>query len=195
MDVVEHIENLFRVYGSRRYESTRGGPVNALAHALQCAQLAEWANAEVTLVAAALLHDIGHLSDGNLSDDLKDDRHEVRPWPLLRENFGLAVAEPVRLHVDAKRYLVTKLPQYAAGLSPASVHSLALQGGPMSPQEIEEFDALPYARQAVALRRWDDLAKVPGKATLPLNYYLAMLDDLRQSLPGARHHGALSVMA
>jgi phosphonate degradation associated HDIG domain protein len=195
MDVVRHIETLFRTHGNRRYDGARGEPVSALAHALQCAQLAEWAHAEPTLVAAALLHDIGHFSDGDLSDDLTDDRHEVRPLPLLREHFGMAVAEPVRLHVDAKRYLVATLPEYAASLSPASVHSLALQGGPMSTQEVEDFDALPYARQAVALRRWDDLAKVPGKTTPSLDYYLVMLDELRHGFPGAgvQRIGALDV--
>jgi phosphonate degradation associated HDIG domain protein len=195
MNVVRHIEALFLAHGSRCYEGTRGEPVSALAHALQCAQLAEWADADATLVAAALLHDIGHFNDGNSSDDLQDDRHEVRPLPLLREFFGLAVAEPVRLHVAAKRYLVTTLPGYAGGLTPASAHSLGLQGGPMSAQEVQDFDTLPYARQAVALRRWDDLAKVPGKTTPCLDYYLLMLDELRQDAPTSRYQrtGALDV--
>lgn len=195
MDVVQHIEMLFRTHGSRRYEGAGSEPVSALAHALQCAQLAEWAHAEPSLVAAALLHDMGHFSDDDLRGDLTDDRHEVRPLPLLREHFGMAVAEPVRLHVDAKRYLVTTLPDYAASLTPASVHSLTLQGGPMSAQEVEDFDALPYARQAVALRRWDDLAKVPGKTTPSLAYYLTMLDELRHDAAsgGYQRMGALDV--
>ncbi len=88
-------------------------------------------------------------------------------------------------HVAAKRYLVATLPEYAFSLSPASVRSLSLQGGPMSRQEIEDFDARPYARQAVALRRWDDLAKVQGKTTPLLDYYLLMLNDMRHGFPGA----------
>lgn len=178
MNPIEHIETQFRTYGNRRYGGARGEPVSALAHALQCAQLAEWAHAEPSLVAAALLHDIGHFSDERLVGDLQDDHHEVRALPWLQQHFGVAVAEPVRLHVAAKRYLVAVLPGYATALSTASLHSLTLQGGPMAPHEVAAFDTLPWARQAVALRRWDDLAKVPGKTTPPLDYYLALLEEL-----------------
>jgi predicted HD phosphohydrolase len=88
------------------------------------------------------------------------------------------VTEPIRLHVQAKRYLVSVDAAYFLGLSPASVHSLQLQGGPMSKAESQAFERLPFAREAVQLRRWDDLAKVPGHATPPLDYYLALLQDL-----------------
>lgn len=184
MDCIERIEALFARHGNALYDGARAEPVSALAHALQCAQLAEWAEASTTLVAAALLHDIGHFVDPDHVPDSEDDSHELRAMPLLLEAFGPAVAEPVRLHVAAKRYLVTVSPTYAAQLSPASVHSLMLQGGPMTAVERELFDDQAYASQALALRRWDDLAKEPGRATPSLQYYLGLLEQLRH--PSAR---------
>jgi predicted HD phosphohydrolase len=82
--------------------------------------------------------------------------------------------------VQAKRYLARSEAAYAARLSPASVHSLALQGGPMNEAELSAFEALPHADSAVLLRRWDDLAKEPGRGTPPLGHYLALLEDLLQ---------------
>ncbi len=178
--LVERIEALFEQHGSRLYDDARREPVNALQHALQCAQLAEWAHADATLVAAALLHDVGHFVDSVRDAHDLDDLHEYRALPLLTEGFGPAVTEPIRLHVQAKRYLVATDPGYAATLTPASTCSLALQGGPMSREERRAFEALPFAQQAVMLRRWDDLAKEPGKQTPPLAYYLALLDEVQQ---------------
>lgn len=98
----------------------------------------------------------------------------------LAGGFGAQVLEPIRLHVAAKRYLVSTDAGYFASLSPASVHSLALQGGPMTAGEVAQFEAMPFAMDAVQLRRWDDLAKTPGQATPPLGYYMALLGGLRQ---------------
>lgn len=179
MDLTDRIEQLFDEQGHAPYEGARRESVNALEHALQCAQLAEWAQAGDELVAAALLHDLGHFVEGRLARDDLDDAHEMRAVPLLREAFGAAVVEPVRLHVQAKRFLVAVDPGYAATLSPASRHSLALQGGAMSPGECQLFETLPHAGQAVSLRRWDDLAKQPGKKTPPLAYYLPLLRELQ----------------
>lgn len=175
MDIVERIEILFNAYGHSAYEGHRRESVTALQHALQCAQLAEWAQADDSLVVAALLHDIGHFVESPAASDLFDDVHEMRAVPFLAAAFGPAVVEPVRLHVQAKRYLVATDRSYAATLSPASVHSLALQGGPMCEEECRLFEDLPYALEGVALRRWDDLAKTPGKKTPPLDYYLPLL--------------------
>ena len=180
MTLIERIEALFLQHGAQAYEGARRENVSALAHALQCAQLAEWAHADASLVAAAFLHDIGHfIVVDPYADDL-DDVHELRAVPFLAEGFSASVVEPVRLHVQAKRYLVATDASYAATLSPASQHSLALQGGPMCGDELRFFEDLPFARQAMQLRRWDDLAKVPGKATPPLAYYLALLEEVQQ---------------
>ncbi len=172
------IESLFTQHGSQAYDGSRRESVTALQHALQCAQLAEWAHADDALVAAALLHDLGHFLTPIEGDD-DDDCHETIALPYLAGGFGARVLEPIRLHVAAKRYLVATDAGYLAGLSPASVHSLALQGGPMSAIEVAEFDANPFAMDAVQLRRWDDLAKTPDQATPPLGYYLALLEGLQ----------------
>ncbi len=172
------IELLFQRHGEQVYDGSRREPVTATRHALQCAQLAEWAHADDTLVAAALLHDIGHFIAAE-SDEQVDDRHELQALPFLASRFGPAVLEPIRLHVAAKRYLVATDPAYLCGLSSASVHSLGLQGGAMSADEVRAFEATPFAMEALQLRRWDDLAKLPDQATPSLGYYLALLDDLQ----------------
>ena len=182
MDTVDQIEELFRAHGQRRYEDLREEPVSALAHALQCAQLAEWAAAPDSLVAAALLHDIGHFIPPLPGCDDIDDVHELRALGLLKRAFGAEVIEPVRLHVQAKRYLVAVDAGYAGTLTRASLHTLALQGGAMSADELRWFESLPFSAEAVALRRWDDAAKQPGRRTPPLAHYLEWLPLLRTDL-------------
>ncbi|WP_377158250.1 HD domain-containing protein [Roseateles sp. UC29_93] len=179
MDLIAKIEAVFRRRGHLQYGDERREPVTALEHALRCAQLAEWAHAEHSLVAAALLHDIGQLMDGGSGAPLRDDEHELTALPLLRAGgLGPAVVEPIRLHVAAKRYLVSTDPAYGPGLSDASRHSLALQGGPMNAEERLLFMAHPHASASLQLRRWDDLAKRPGMRTPPLGYYLVLLEEL-----------------
>ncbi|MFY7864880.1 HD domain-containing protein [Roseateles sp.] len=191
MDVVCKVEALFERRGASIYigqSLARRENVSALEHALQCAQLAEWAHADNALVAAALLHDLGQLLDGAPDDALNDDHHEERALGVLAAGgFGPAVLEPIRLHVQAKRYLVSTDEAYAEGLSLASRHSLVLQGGRMTAEERLLFLAEPQASRALQLRRWDDLAKHPGKRTPPLAYYLNLLDDvLRENRQPAR---------
>ena len=191
MDVVCKIEALFKRRGAALYAGAqleRLEPVSALAHALQCAQLAEWADADNTLVAAALLHDLGQLLDGAAEASLHEERHELRALTLLASGgFGSAVLEPIRLHVQAKRYLVASDERYTEGLSDASRYSLSLQGGRMYAEERLLFMAQPHASRALQLRRWDDLAKHPGKRTPGLGHYLNLLDDvLREAQQPAR---------
>lgn len=183
MDIIEQIEEIFRRHGNRCYDGARVEPVSALEHALQCAQLAEWARADTALVAAALLHDIGHLIDTGGCGDAVDDVHELRSVGLLASSFPAAVLEPIRLHVQAKRYLVALDPSYEGQLTPASAHSLCLQGGAFDAAQMHQFEDQPHAEAAVMLRRWDDQAKTPGRRTPPLAYYLNLLEDLRD---GAR---------
>ena len=180
-DILERIEHWFALHGATSYEGARHESVSALNHALQCAQLAESAGADVPLVAAALLHDLGHfvaIADIGEMEDV-DDVHELRGVAVLVRDFPAAVVEPIRLHVAAKRYLTAVETKYVASLSPASVHSLAQQGGPMPAPEAARFEALPFAQDAVRLRRWDDLAKRPGWQTPSLAYYLALADEVR----------------
>jgi len=194
-DRLAAIERLFVQHGERFYDGKRAEPVSALAHALQCAQFAETAQADAALVTAALLHDVGHFLPGIEVDegagpdtDIGDDRHEQRGAGWLAAGFGPAVTEPIRLHVEAKRYLAAADPAYAATLTPASVHSLALQGGPMSIEERRRFAARPFAAEAVQLRRWDDLAKEPGRRTAPLAHFLAVVQ--RAAAHASRQAGA-----
>ena len=152
MTAVETIGGMFAGPGAREH---LGEPVPIGEHMLQAGALAEAAGAEGALVAAALLHDIGHL----LGENEDEDRHGQAGANWLRQWFGDAVTEPVRLHVAAKRYLCAVEPSYFALLSEASVYTLSVQGGPMAEAEAGEFEALPYATDAVAVRRWDDQAK------------------------------------
>lgn len=149
--------------------------MSARAHALQCAQLAEWDDAPPALVAAALLHDIGHFIPPAAGTDAVDDVHELRALGFLAGHFDAPVTEPIRLHVQAKRWLVVADPHYAATLSAGSRHSLTLQGGPMGPDEMRLFQALPWSTAAITLRRWDDRAKQAGRRTPPLDYYLEIV--------------------
>jgi phosphonate degradation associated HDIG domain protein len=170
-DPIALITTLMDGKGLRQYGLTH---INQRAHALQAATLAEAAGYDAALITAALLHDIGHmihdLGEVPAAEGI-DDRHEERGHAFLRQYFGPEVTEPVRLHVAAKRYLCATEPGYARRLSPDSVRSLALQGGPMSADEAAAFDALPHARAAVQLRRFDEAAKVKGLKTPPLPHF------------------------
>jgi [1-hydroxy-2-(trimethylamino)ethyl]phosphonate dioxygenase len=144
-------------------------------HALQAAWLAEKDGRGDAMITAALLHDVGHLVHDLGEDPAEegiDDRHEELGHAWLSRHFGPEVTEPVRLHVAAKRYLCAAEPDYVAKLSPDSVRSLALQGGPMSPGELAAFRALPQAEAAVVLRRYDERAKVEGLETPPVSHFL-----------------------
>jgi gamma-butyrobetaine dioxygenase len=153
MTPTDTIGELFAGPGARDY---LGEPVTIGTHMLQAAALAEAAGADPALVAAALLHDVGHLRH------VADSRHGPAGARWLSRWFGEAVTEPVRLHVAAKRYLCAAEPGYLGLLSAESIRTLAVQGGPMTPDEQAEFAALPHARDAVAVRRWDDAAKDPA---------------------------------
>lgn len=150
--------------------------INQQQHALQAAWLAEREGHDDAMVTAALLHDIGHLVH-KLGDNPAaagvDDQHEELGNAWLIRHFGPEVTEPVRLHVAAKRYLCAVEADYFAKLSPDSVRSLALQGGPMSAEEVAAFEALPHSAEAVQLRRYDEQAKVKGLETPPVAHFMA----------------------
>jgi len=150
---VGQIVELYQRRGGAWYGGER---VSQLDHALQCAALAMRESASAELVAASFLHDIGHLLAPHT------EIHQYLALPFLRPSFGDAVLEPIRLHVDAKRYLCYSEEGYRAGLSEASKRSLGLQGGALDTKQAHEFLQRPFAREAIRLRLWDDLAKVPG---------------------------------
>ena len=122
------------------------------------------------MVVAALLHDVGHFLQPT-DDSYGYHKHDRSGGEWLAQRFGSAVSEPVRLHVAAKRYLCTTEPDYFANLSPASVHSLGKQGGPMSVTDATAFAALPHAKAAMRLRRWDDGGKIDGIAVPDFSHY------------------------
>ena len=172
------IDEIFAAF-HQRGQQTYGERVSMQEHMLQSAYFAEQAGATPTLIAAALLHDIGHLIH-NLGEDIADKGidaiHQAIGAEYLEKYFVPAVAEPARLHVAAKRYLCAVDPQYLAELSPASVQSLGLQGGPFSPAEVKGFESSPFFEDAVQLRRFDDMGKVPEMVTPDLAHYRPFLE-------------------
>ncbi|MBN3818371.1 phosphohydrolase [Paraburkholderia sp. Se-20369] len=178
---LEEIHGLYREHGHVAYS---GEPVTQLEHALQSGLLAEEAGADDALVAAAFLHDLGHLLNRQGETPSArgiDDLHQYYVLPFLRPILPDAVLEPIRLHVDAKRCLCRIDAGYCGSLSPDSVRSLALQGGIFSEAEAGAFLQRPYAEDALRLRRWDDTAKVEGKTTPDLDHYMEIV--VRQMHP------------
>lgn len=175
--VVGQILEAFEKRGSERYGEEA---VTQIQHALQSGQLAVRAKANAQLVTAAILHDIGHiLGKAEMPDDCShnmDDKHESKGYQFLLEHFGAAIADPVRLHVVAKRYLCTKEPDYEAKLSPTSLKSYHDQGGRMSPEEMQRFEAEPYYQEAIRLRHWDDAAKEPSAQTPPMKDFVTFIE-------------------
>jgi phosphonate degradation associated HDIG domain protein len=187
MSPVDAIAELFASAGAADY---LGEPVTVATHLLQSGALAEEAGAPPSLVAAALLHDVGHLRGADArADGIElsgrelmagtDNNHGERgaQW-LASLGFPASVTEPVRLHVAAKRYLCAAEPAYFGQLSEASVYTLAVQGGPMSDAEAREFEREPHAAAAIAVRRWDDQAKDPSAATPGFPHFRALLGGL-----------------
>jgi len=173
---LDDIRSLFAQHGAISYS---GEPVSQLEHALQSGALAEEEGATDELTAAAFLHDLGHLL--NLRGETPtargiDDLHQYFALPFLRPVLPAAVLEPIRLHVDAKRCLCAIDATYFGNLSADSVRSLALQGGVFSDEEAQAFLQQPYAQDALRLRRWDDLAKIAGKATPDIEHFLHVVE-------------------
>jgi [1-hydroxy-2-(trimethylamino)ethyl]phosphonate dioxygenase len=172
-------DEVLKIYGARGAGLYFGERVSITEHGLQAAWFARVESAPEPLVIAALLHDIGHLLEA-VPDDLaewtSDARHEEIGARWLAERFRPEISEPVRLHVPAKRYLCATDSDYFRQLSSASVHTLRLQGGPLSSEETQAFERKPYYREAVRVRRWDDQGKVAGLETPPLEAYLELLN-------------------
>lgn len=177
---LKHIADLLTLRANGQYGLQA---VNQRQHALQAAWVAEQQGCSDSLVAASLLHDIGHLIHelgANAAEAGVDDLHEERGHQFLSRWFGPEVTEPVRLHVAAKRYLCASEPDYFAKLSKESVLSLALQGGPMSSAEVAAFQALPQADSAVQLRRFDEQAKIRDLETPPVSHFLPYVERCLQ---------------
>src|SRR5271170_1999101 len=160
-----HIEDPIDLLNTRGGSAYFGEPVSILEHSLQAAHSAELAAAGPAAISAALLHDLGHMVHG-LDEEIAhrglDGMHEEVAARYLSRWFGDEVTVPILLHVPAKRFLCWQDHAYLQQLSPASLKSLALQGGPMNDEQAADFLRNPFAHAAIALRRWDDEAKEPG---------------------------------
>ena len=185
-EVVGVLAKLFAEQGESEY---LGEAVTQAEHMLQAAACAEAAGASNALVAAALLHDVGHLFEGDdgtgeisgaelMAGTDNRHSHTGADWLASDGWFPEAVTEPVRLHVAAKRYLCAVEPGYFDRLSEASVYTLSVQGGPMDAEEAAEFERGPYAKDAVTLRRWDETAKDPDAQVPGFDHYRALLEAL-----------------
>ena len=178
---IDDICAVFAAKGARMYS---GEPVTQLEHALQTAALAEHAGADAALITAALLHDLGHMLNDQGETPTErgiDDVHQYAALPFLRPTFGDDVLEPIRLHVDAKRYLCATRPGYYDALSLDSKRSLALQGGIYSQADADTFAARIGATRAVELRVWDDSAKTAGAPTPPLAHFVHVMQTARRA--------------
>ena len=181
IQVFQEIEKIFTTGISEEY---LGEDVKLVEHMLQCGDLAKEAGAPDYLVVASLLHDIGHLLVDDAvgaQDSGIDMHHDAVGARWLEERFPSTVSEPVRLHVAAKRYLVTTNHDYLSKLSHASVQTLYMQGGPLNQDEVIEFISREGAEDAVRVRLWDDLAKVRDKPTSTLLEFKSLIDSLARS--------------
>ena len=183
LQFLDRLSTLYRNRGAIQYG---GEAVTQLEHALQAATLAESEGASPSWIIAALLHDVGHLLEIGSTDidkPLYNARHENLAVPFLSSCFGDDVIDPIHYHVAAKRYLCTTDPDYLAILSPVSVSSLHVQGGIMSPTEVLAFQSLVRFDAILAVRRWDDAAKIPGYTTPPFEYFHPYLEACFVSRP------------
>lgn len=186
---VDALFDLYEHWGAEHYDEE----LSQLDHALQTAAQAVQDSADDVLVAAALLHDVGHLlvlederSAGTCPTSLTgpadpggiDQRHELIGAHHLAGLFGPAVTRPVAMHVRAKRYRCAVDPDYRRHLSPASTRSLERQGGPLTAAEARFFAVRPGAEAAVRLRAWDDGGKVQRLHVAPFEHYRPFLERL-----------------
>lgn len=174
MSRIDEIFGLFARLGERRY----GEDLSLGNHMLQSAAMARALGAQPALVAAALLHDIGHFlhEDGDApGGGLRDMEHAALGAAWLSEAFGSQVTAPIALHVEAKRYLCAVEPGYSGRLSAASQVSLIAQGGPMGGPEAKAFAERPGAQDAVLLRRCDDAGKDAALRVDPLEAWRDLL--------------------
>ncbi len=172
---------LLDLFERRGPESYLGENVSMADHMEQSAACAIEDGAPDSLVIAALLHDVGHFVSDFPLDALErgtDNLHEDAGAKLLQSFFPPSVSEPVRLHVAAKRYLCSVEPSYYDRLSAASINSLNLQGGAMSPDEVAEFEKNTFKDEAVKLRYYDDDGKVANLSIKPITKYKPLLEAL-----------------
>lgn len=176
MDIIREIRAQFNRRGYVAY----GEQINMQNHMLQTAYFAEQKGADKELVAAAFLHDYGHLLldlPEDIADHGIDGFHEDIAAKALKGYLPERIIEAIRLHVDAKRYLCAKNPKYLEQLTQASINTLKVQGGVMSAEEVAQFEESPWHKDAVAVRVYDDMGKLAELETPDLEYYLGVVEE------------------
>lgn len=176
--IVGFLGDIFERRGGEEY---LGEPVTMAEHMLQGAHLAEQQGESELIIVSALLHDIGHFTSefGTFSmADTHDRHHEEAGARVLERFFPKLVVDCVREHVAAKRYICATDPAYFNELSVASIHSLKLQGGPMNPEEVAEFEKNPNVAEIVRVRRLDDAGKIAGMKTPGFDHYAPMIQRI-----------------
>jgi phosphonate degradation associated HDIG domain protein len=176
--IVAFLGDIFKRRGGEEY---LGEPVTMAEHMLQGACLAEQQGESEIIIVSALLHDIGHFTSefGTFSmEDTHDRHHEEAGAAVLQRFFPRLVIDCVREHVAAKRYICATDPAYFGELSIASIHSLKLQGGPMSPEEVAAFEKNPNVAEIVRVRRLDDAGKIAGMVTPGFDHYAPMIQRI-----------------
>jgi len=174
--IVDEIFSLYENHGNADYI---GEPVSQLEHMCQAAQLAEEEGHDDEVVLAAFFHDIGHLCEFIMPVELMEgvgvlDHESIGQEYLVKKGFSERIAKLVKSHVEAKRFLTFKFPEYFEKLSDASKLTLQHQGGRMNAEEAEAFEADPMFDIYIKMRTWDDLAKITNKALPDLNRYKQM---------------------
>ena len=174
--IVDEIFSLYENHGNADYI---GEPVSQLEHMCQAAQLAEEEGHDDEVVLAAFFHDIGHLCEFIMPVELMEgvgvlDHESIGQEYLVKKGFSERIAKLVRSHVEAKRFLTFRYPEYFEKLSDASKITLQHQGDRMNAEEAEAFEADPMFDIYIKMRTWDDLAKITNKALPDLNRYKQM---------------------
>jgi 2-amino-1-hydroxyethylphosphonate dioxygenase (glycine-forming) len=170
--ILSEIEGIFKKIGENAYF---GEPVSQFEHAAQTIQLAIEQNYDTEVQVAAFLHDIGHMLhslDGEMGSFGNKNHEQIAACWLRERRFSDKIINLIENHVAAKRYLTAVDYEYHTGLSEASKITLIHQGGPMTETEIELFEQLPYFREIIRLRRWDDAAKQINHPIKSLEFYL-----------------------
>ncbi|MEY2649278.1 MAG: hypothetical protein RL282_1991 [Bacteroidota bacterium] len=181
---IEDIFNLYTKYGSADYI---GEPVSQLEHMCQAAMLAEKETGDPELILAAFFHDIGHLFEFVFPVESMEGvgvcDHEKLAFDYLKEKgFSDRICKLVKSHVDTKRFLTYRYPEYYDKLSDASKTTLKHQGGVMSVSEALAFESDPLFAEYIQLREWDDRAKELNIEIPNLDYYKKMaFDHLKQN--------------
>ena len=177
-NIVAFIGDIFERCGDEEY---LGEPVTMEQHMLQGATIAEKNGLPEDIIVGALLHDIGHFTSefGTFSmDDTEDRFHDEAGAAVLSRFFPSVIVDCVRYHVAAKRYLCATRPEYFSRLSEASIHSLNLQGGPMSKEEVAEFENNPNLEKIVQVRYLDEAGKDPDMETPDFWHFAPMVQRI-----------------